>query len=293
MSPQARHSRIQAEIAAACRRLGYATSEEHRGDGWRADVFAIKGSRTVAFEVQLSSQSLQRTLHRQERYSRVGATCCWLFEKPPHKLLVERPDLPLFYVAEAREGAFLISLSGRNEVPLGLFVEQFLEGGVRFSQLARTKANQALALVFFEMKCWKCHTPNHVYYADGALRASCNAEIRPEEALWESNRLVYRPEVVAAATRFLSSPAGTNLRLGEIKRRYSRTVNGSYLSFGCYACDSIFGDWFVMEAELEAMNGFGRATRVDAIVRLETPLALPVPHWCYPAGEAFCDQTGA
>lgn len=289
MSRQTKHNRIQSEIAAACDRLGYVTSEEYRGDGWRADVFAIKGSKKVAFEVQLSGQSLQQTLHRQYRYSQVGAACCWLFQKPPHKLSSERPDLPLFYVMEASEGAFHVSLSGRNEIPLDVFTEQFLSGGIRFCHSARTKTDQALTLVFYEMACWKCNTTSHVYYVDGFLRASCNAKIQPEEGLWESNRLVHRPEIIAAAKRYLSSPEGMNLHLGEIKRRYSSTVDNSYVSFGCHVCDSIFGDWFVMNAELDAMNGYGRVASVDIVVRIESSIELQLPHWCYPTGGEFCD----
>lgn len=287
------HKRIQTQIAATCRRLGYATTEEHRGDGWRADVFADRGSDAVAFEVQLSNQSLARTLERQDHYSREGIRCCWLFQRPPHKLSSERPDLPLFTVIEAPADSYHVSLSNRNEVPIELFVEQFLEGGIRFCRTARTHPDQNITLVFYEVLCWKCNAINHPYFIDGALRASCNAEIQPDEDLWESNRLGHRPEIIAAAKRFLTSPQGNCLRLGEIKPRYSKTVRKTYRSFGCHSCDSIFGDWFVMNAELDAMNGDGQVDRFDTAVRIEPSIVLPLPHWCYPAGREFCDESGA
>lgn len=293
MSHQTEHSRIQSQIAANCAALGRAVTQEHQGEGWRADVLAIKGSKVIAFEVQWSGQSLARTLARQARYSQAGIDCCWLFQKPPHKLEHERPDLPIFYVSKAADGQFTVSLSGRAEIPLDVFVEQFLEGGVRFCKAARTKRDQSVTLVFYEMPCWKCGVMNHLYYVDGPVFASCNAEIQPNEALWESNRFGHRPEVIAAAREFLSSPQGSHLRLGEIKPRHSNTVGKAYVSFGCYACDSIFGDWYVMNAELDAMNDHGRAGRFETVICLESAIELALPHWCYPAGGTFCDEKGS
>lgn len=289
MSSQSKHKEIQAHIATVCRQNAYSTKEEHGGVGWRADVLATKGLAKVAFEVQLAGQSLRRTIERQQRYARDSVTCCWLFERPLPKLSTERPDLPLFYVSQAAAGEFHVSLSGRNEVPLTVFIGEFLGGRIRFCPTARTKVEQSLRLVFFEMKCWKCQTINHIYYSEGTLLAACNAVIEPEEGLWESDHIEYRPEIVAAAKRFLATPAGTHLHLGEIKRRYSRTVNDSYLSFGCYKCDSIFGDWYVMEARMEAVYGLGQVARSEGTIRLAHGIELPIPHWCFSVGGDFCD----
>lgn len=269
--------------------MGYATAEEHRGPGWRADVLATKESRSVAFEVQLTAQSLARTLDRQNRYAREGVTCCWIFERPPSKLSAERPDLPLFYVSQAPEAGWNVSLSGRSELPLSRFVGELLEGGIRFSPTARTRLDQPIRLVFYEMKCWKCLAMNHIYYMEGNLTASCNAVIQPEEGLWDSTQLKYRPEIVAAARRFLTTPQGNNLHLGEVKPRHSRTVNDTYVSFGCYMCDSIFGDWFVMDAEMEAVYGYGQLGSTEQVVRFDNPIELAIPHWCYPNGGGFCN----
>ena len=290
MIQDTRHKRIQNEVVETCRRLGYAAKEEQRGEGWRADVLASKASRLVAFEVQLSNQSLQRTLERQAGYVRVGVQCCWLFGKPPNKLLGERPDLPVFTVSETPEAALTVSLSGRNEISLGLFVEQFLEGGIRYCPTARTRTQQNITLVFYEMICWNCGTVNHPYFIDAPLRASCNAVIEPDEDLWESARLTHRPEVVSAVQGILSSPDGRRLRVGEIKPRFSKTVGREYISFGCCECDSIFGDWFIMNAELDARNGYDRMASFAADIRIEPGISLPIPHWCYPEGDRFCDE---
>jgi competence CoiA-like predicted nuclease len=177
------HKQIKAEIVATCLDLGYQTVKEYRGKGWRADVLAITRSDRVAFEVQLSPQSLAKTLQRQERYSKDSIKGCWLFHNPVAKLLDERPDLPLFYVSNKLGNGLTVSLSDRRDVPLHNFIEEFLAGNIKFCKTARTKPEQNVKLVFFEMPCWKCKAMNHIYFVDASFRAACNATIKPEEYL--------------------------------------------------------------------------------------------------------------
>jgi len=286
-----KHEEIQAEIFAVCKDLGFWATEEYRGKDWRADVFAVKSDDKFAFEIQISAQSLKRTLERQAKYTRDGIRCCWLFETPQSKLSSERPDLPLFYVTKLPDSSFIVSLSGRRELPLREFVGAFLQGSIRFSNIARTQPKQLVRLVFFEMKCWKCGAINHVYYVDAAFRSACNVVIEPTTTLWGSDRIEYRPEIIRLAQEFMSTEQGKHLRLGEIKRRYSQTVRDSYMSFGCYKCDSIFGDWFVMEAQMEAVYGYGQVASVERDIELDESIVLPIPHWCYPGELPFCDSS--
>jgi len=284
------HSQIKAEIVSVCNGLGYQAIEEFRGRGWRADVLASKGFEQVAFEVQLGPQSLKKTLDRQERYTRDGVKCCWLFQKPVPKLLDERPDLPLFYVSSQSNNAFSVSLSGRKDLCLRTFIAEFLAGRIRFCEVARAKPEQTIRLVFYEMECWKCKAMNHIYYVDTSFRSACNAVIEPGESLWGSDRQEYRPEIIDAVKQLLKTEQGEHLRLGEVKPRYSKTVGDSYTSFGCYKCDSIFGDWFVMEAEMEAVYGYGQVATFEITIKLQDDVSLPIPHWCYPESQAFCDE---
>jgi hypothetical protein len=133
-----KHDDIKAEIVTACKDLGFDAIHEYQGKGWRADVLAAKNSARFAFEIQISPQSLKRTLERQAQYTRDGITGCWLFEKPPSRLSDERPDLPLFCVTKQTDTSFSVSLSGRKELPLHDFLESFLSGSIKFCKTART-----------------------------------------------------------------------------------------------------------------------------------------------------------
>jgi len=283
-----KHDRIQMQIVATCRELGFDVKQEHRGKGWRADVFVPNNKRPIAFEIQLSPQTLKRTLERQAKYNNDGVLGCWFFETPASKLNEERPDLPLFYVEENDGSPLMVNLGERNKIELSKFLTNFISNNIQFRTTAKTKNAQRVKIAFYEMDCWKCGELNHLFYVATPFYSSCNAKIKPDEGLWESNSLEYRPEIVAAVQSFVKANSNLNLNLATIKDRYSNMVETSYTSFGCYKCDKIFGDFYVMEAKMDVMYESDLITCEEEIV-LQDTFTLEVPHWCFPNnGESFC-----
>lgn len=289
MEKTRKHDRIQKQIVSTCQDLGIVAIQEYRGIGWRADVFAPNSERPIAFEIQLSPQSLKRTLERQLKYINDGIIGCWLFENPIPKLIEERPDLPVFYVEDNEDSNLLVNLGDRRKIDLRTFLENFISNNIQFKPTAKTKSIQTVKLLFYEMKCWKCGGLNHLFCVDTPFYSACNARIKPEEALWESNNIEYRPEIIELAEKFVESRKDLGLNLGQIKKRFSNTVNKSYISFGCYKCDSIFGDFYVMEAKLEVMYDPKVLTHQGEIELRET-IKLDIPHWCFPDNKQFCDE---
>jgi len=284
-----KHDRIQFEIVSACRDIGIEAIQEYSGKGWRADVFVPNNGKPIAFEIQLSPQSLRKTIERQSKYIRDEIIGCWLFENPIPKLNEERPDLPVFYVEDKKDSKLLVNFDTRRKVYLHTFLENFISNNIQFRNVAKAKNKQLVNLVFYEMECWKCHEMNHLFYVDSSFYSACNAEIKPEEALWESNSMEYRPEIIQLAQKFIESRKDLDLKLGEIKNRFSNAVDDSYTSFGCYKCDSIFGDWFVMEAKHELMYG-PRELTYRGEIELKESIELPIPHWCFPDNKQFCNE---
>lgn len=286
-----KHDLIKAAIFATCNELGFHAIQEYRGKDWRADVYVVNDSKNFAFEIQMSPQSLKKTLERQHKYVRDGVHGCWLFETAPPKLSDERPDLPLFYVTEQEGNSFSVSLSGRKELQLRDFLRNFLIGNMKFCDVARTVREQKVNLVFYEKKCWKCKAMNHVYYVEPSFRSACNARIHSHETLWGSDKNAHRPEIIALAIEFIGTDQGKDMKLGEIKRRFSRMVQDAYMSFGCYSCDIIFGDWHVRDDEMEIAYGHGQVATIERSIKLDQSIELHIPHWCYPGELTFCDAS--
>jgi len=284
-----KHDRIQLKIVSACQDLKIEAIQEFRGRDWRADVYVPNSDKPIAFEIQLSPQSLRKTLERQSKYIRDGIIGCWFFENPVSKLNDERPDLPLFYVEDTSQSNLEVNLGDRRKVDLHTFLENFISNNIQFKSIAVTKTKQLVNLVFYEMECWKCHEMNHVFYVDTPFYSACNAKIKPEENLWESNSIEYHPEIIELAQNFIETRKDLSLKLGEIKKRFSKTVEDAYTSFGCYKCDSIFGDWFVMEAKIDVMYQ-PKELLCQGEIELKETVALPIQHWCFPDNKQFCDN---
>lgn len=288
-SESPRHIAIKRGILDACSGAAVEAKAEARGKGWRADVLARTSGMPVAFEVQLSPQGLARTLERQERFWRSGVAGCWLFleGKKLRDLNAERPDLPLFFVSEDSSGEFTVSLGDRRVLSLERFATEYAQGRIRFCNDAISKPIQDLRLLFYEMRCWKCDEMNHPYMLGGQFRASCNAVAHPHETLWGSSKTEYRPDLYLAAERFAAQQTGISLALPRVGIRHSTTVGHEYLSFGCRFCDSIFGDWYIMEAELEIAYG-GAIVEANVAVAMNDVFSKQIPHWCYPEKDNYC-----
>ena len=289
------HLLAKTEIVRACREMGYNARTEVSGPDWRADVLATKSKKNdrgeirIAFEVQWSSQTLEETIARQEKYERDGIRGCWFFKKMP--TLEAREDLPIFQLVESG-GKFFAVNTGKPYL-IDRFIKSLLSKRLRFCQHYRIPANQIIQLFFFPVQCWRCYRNYHAYYLLNDWYSSCCN-------LWcldsQTYRRLYndpspfhlRSEIVKAAKVFVKSEKGKSVQMGEIKHRYSRTVNPGSTSFGCPWCDAIFGDSFYSKEVKNAYINQCPTIDCETQVTLTENLVVDVPHWCYSENREFC-----
>lgn len=278
------HDRIKVQILDICEALGLRTKEEYRGKGWRADVFVTANDINYAFEVQTSRQSLKKTLERQEKYHRDGIVACWLFEKEPARLKGELKDLPLFKLNNIN-GKIHVSLKERKHLPLDTFIKDFLQKKISFCKILRLPKAE---IRFIKQQCWKCGFEYYIYYIGGFI-SPCNAEIFEHDAMWSSDKLIFAPEVLAKVNEYINSKEGKHINIGTIKNRHSKTVDSSYLSFGCPHCDAIFGDWFLHEVIIDTFYGDGIDEKVLIEGDFNKYIEANIPHWCHLGENSFCE----
>ena len=77
------HVKMKEIIFNVCKEEGWNADPEHTFNDWIADVFASKGNKKVAFEVQCSLQSFNRTKERQAKYIQDGVKGNWVFKHFP------------------------------------------------------------------------------------------------------------------------------------------------------------------------------------------------------------------
>ena len=266
----AEHQALKKAVADACAAAGWDAVIEAGASGFRADVLAVRGGERRAFEVQLSGQTAEALYARQRRYEAAGIDAVWLW---PRKALPATADLAVFQLV--REGNAWSIEHDTRMFTLAEFVRLVLERSIRFFN----ELIGRLRVRFVEMQCWRCDEWSHVHWADVESRCgqrSLDARISEFSVLDE------------VGVWIAQEGRHAGIRQGKIKPRHSRTVGRSYLSFGCAACDAIFGDWFVQQALLE-----GRIYPEDACASFAIdahPLArLPLAHWCLPDDRAtYC-----
>jgi len=289
------HLLAKTEIVRVCQQFGYDAKTEVSGSDWRADVLATKTDRgqliKLAFEVQWSPQTLEETAARQAKYQRDGIRCCWLFRKLPTSADFSCQDLPMFKLWLESKDALMVDASTRT-LTLSEFMAALLSRHFKFASHYRVRQIQQFKVVFLAVICWRCQQQHYLYYIPNAgYYSKCGIKI-DEGAFgaFDSNFWLFRPELIQAVKNYLKTEAGKTIRMGEIKKRYSKTVRRSYMSFGCKKCDAIWGDHFYFEAMSEAWYGYIPTIELDLQISLNPPLNLNSrPHWCYSPTGSFCD----
>lgn len=280
------HLKAKQEIVRACRAAGYDASTEVEGDGWRADVLAVKGNARIAFEVQWSSQTWEVTQERQQKFTEMGVRGCWFFKTPPASYKASH-EVPLFKLNITNEACTVLfnsysyeSWQEHHKISLPDFVSALLSGKLKFCDELRAAKRQKVRMVFTETDCWSCKKTFHIYYVHN-LKSSCGDEVGID---------LFDRQMIAMAIDFVKSPEGQHIQLGYIKKRYSKTVNDSYVSFGCPHCDAIVGDFFLRHDIL--MRAPYYEDEAPAIlekeITLSSQLGRTYPHWCFSQIGDFC-----
>ncbi|MBN3489885.1 hypothetical protein JV173_00010 [Acholeplasma equirhinis] len=275
------HDKVKYEVAQICRDLGYEVKEEFKGKDWRADVLVKANNQIYAFEIQTSIQSLNKTIQRQEKYLRDGVIGCWLFEKEPNQT-DELKDLPLFKFKNIND-KITVSLKGRKELTLKVFLSDFLNNKIQFRKIL---SPHEVEVRIIDCDCWKCNLKNHIYYISNLI-SPCHAELFDGDIqMWDSEKLIFNPQIKDKVLNYAEK--NKKLNMAKIKVRFSRTINESYMSFGCSSCDSIFGDWYIHEAVIETWYGDGVIDKLIIPIDKTLNLDLEIPHWCHPGEHDFC-----
>ena len=170
------------------------------------------------------------------------------------KTLVADKETPAFKIFKD-ENSNILAQVGKVQMPLKALISNLLARKLKFCEHIRSAPKQKVTIIFFEMKCWKCGTLQYCYTVEPSLKSVCNCDFDVERSSWDDHDIDKHPGVYAAVQDFLQTEEGRQLKVGPVKKRYSRTVADSYLSHGCYYCDAIFGDFHLIEEKLYAFTG--------------------------------------
>lgn len=286
------HLLAKIQIIEACKENGWKAVPEFSETNWRADVLAIQNDKRIAFEVQWSKQTFEDTKFRQERYKESNVRGCWFFRTAPKELreydecLKANKEIPAFKIFKD-ENSNIIAQLKQTQIPLKSLVDNLLKRRLKYCEHIRLKPKQEVTIVFFETSCWKCHNSQHLWTVEQNLVTVCNQDFYLMGSMWDDDNIDKSPKIYEAVRQFLQTEKGRDLKIGQLKKRFSKTVQNSYLSHGCFYCDSIFGDFFLNSEKLEGQND-PNSIRYKVEIEFEV-VKGEGQHWCFSDSGYFCE----
>jgi hypothetical protein len=281
----AEHLAIKAEIVLACRAIGLKATTEARGDGWRADVLVETPSRPAVFEIQLTAQSREETLHRQQAFIDADLRCCWLFGPPGTKRdcvkSSERvpwfaniaPDrkLPLFCLVQSESG-FMVSVNGR-ELSLRDFVTRLLRRELRYCEQSESRELDVY-IDKWSVNCWSCQQRIQLLFVHAiSLRAPCGYEAQRQPRFTGA---LLPPEHLSILATFLknNSSYGSELAVQDETNTSARASND--LIYACVHCG--VAKWRTIPSI--GLPGLRLGKAGKETVTLSKPRMVEYHHWC-------------
>jgi hypothetical protein len=237
------------------------------GKAWIADVLCTTPhvKRSIAFEVQWSSQNAEETEARQAIYKESGVRGLWLMRQPlipishstpAFQLRVDnKEETPLVRFPSSSYAKTIINKNTAAEprnwaqsIPLDEFVRGALTGRLRFAPALN--ATVPIRVNAAKGTCWKCGKPTsrllHVVLAvDEVFPSHGHHRINREDI--ESAA----PQSETWLAKYLPKELLASAGIGAIKKRYSR-ISGSNIANGCVHCDALQGPFFEHEISSEA-----------------------------------------
>lgn len=280
------HIKLKADIAQGCADAGWDACTEASGSDWRADVLAVRGQIRIAFEVQLSAQSLEETCFRQNRYKKSDIRGCWLFRKPPPGAGMPSVDLPMFALHKSEQGKHSHVSLGQEPVPVRTFISALLSRRIRFRRVLKVKPNQEVRISFRETRCYKCGEAYHLYLVFEPYVSVCGLPMPQEEC----ELLAFRPEIVRAVRAFAKTSNASALSIGSVGKYWTRGMTEAYPCFRCRWCGAVCGPSYYQTEFVDATYSPDRPPAVfETTVEVPDGIVEDRPHWCVADAQGcFC-----
>ncbi len=238
------HLLVKEITALVAQRNGWVIKTEYggtncNGERWIADVYCEKDYKKIVFEVQLSPQTNEETERRQLIYKESGIRACWFVKKRKHKNyfhndLFNSFETPLFEIKINDENKFVID---RFNVSLESMVDGMLNNKLKWSP----KLGDILSarIHMGKIECWKCN--KEINEILGAMIVDKYGN--------QLGFIHFDVNDIAKLIKInLSKELCNKYKIGKIKHRYSKVVEESYNSNGCYYCGALLGNFYLHEA---------------------------------------------
>lgn len=249
-----------------CEREGWRYKKYYKADGWKADVFISKENQSVAIS---AFNSVSAFIKSMPKIGLGGVKWYGLILSPKKDDVSKCPCFSLL----RNENIMDVAIAD-NKVSLDSFIKKALDGKIEHI----TRANiTAVDVLFEQIECYFCHEPHYIHY----VRYLIDEKGKKWDLAYIDDcdlpDLRFGKEILEVVKSYIENHPEKGVVMGEVKKRYSRTMEQSYMSFGCPKCDGILGDFYLRDLEMCLINETDEQ-KMDRI-QLKRPFEVTVSEW--------------
>lgn len=254
-----------------CQNEGWQYKKYFKDEGWKADILIYIGNKRFAFSTYSTVSSAYKThsLIKEDNIKFYGIVLS------PKK---EIENDCTFFGLHNIDGALKVSIAGDN-LTLEEFVKKVIEEKIiYFTSVKITSAE----IIFPQISCYNCRTPHNVFVVrylvdeigDKYDIAYLDSYFTDENILPD---LQFDQEFLMLVKKYIAEHPEKGIIMGDVKERYSYTMNQSYISFGCPRCDGIVGSHYLGKIECDEM--YTTDENLMNRIQLITPFDIPLKGW--------------
>lgn len=260
-------------LVKTCEKEGWEYKEHYKAEDWNADILiSIRDSR-FAFSSYKSAEKAKEPLSLMERDGVKGFGL--LLSSWDDNI----PKIPCFCLNRF-ENTIEVTVA-KTKLPLASFIKKAVEG--KIEHLTKVKIT-AVDIMFEQIECWHCQQPHFVFYTRYLVDEAGIRRDRTEPSWvddWDNEfnipDLLFGDEILELVKQFIANHPEKGILMGEVKERHSKTMEQSYLSFGCPNCDAIVGGHYLSELEMELI--YETDEKKMNRIQLKTSFEIPVNDW--------------
>lgn len=261
-----RISIIKESIISLAKFHGWHIEKNICGNGWKADFIVSTPNNRVAIILNKTTRDIRQKHLSMEAD---GIKDCWL--GCTYSEDVSNELFPCFDV-EIEGTCIKAKLSENQCISLSDLLLAMMSNRLQVEHYLIVKK---VKLRFIPISCYRCGAEHYLYIVNSLISNGFSYD-----GLNDLYDIVkpFNPIIINSVKRYLYEHPELNYPMGEIKKRFSKTREEQYLSFGCPKCDGLVGDYYVEEYTMDAI--YSSDDEYVHVIDLEEPgLKLDYKHW--------------
>ena len=250
-------------IVEICESEGWKYEKYYKTDEWKADILISVNNQRFSFSAYKSTNQAAKFLPliEQDGIKSYGL------------ILSSEDDVAEIacFSLHRNEDAMEITIA-KNKLTFASFMKKVIEE--KLIHLTKTKIT-SIDVIFAQEKCYRCQFKHSIPYVRFFINENGKRYNRADVDERELPDLWFGEEYLQIIKRYIDEHPEKGIVMGEVKER--PTKNQSYTSYGCPACDAIFGDFYLTELEVDFM--YETDESMMNRIQLKTPFEIPVNEW--------------